>query len=119
MIDFGKIISMHNIQTEEDINFLRELIDTYIDNLPSAVQEIAEKVEKNDCYMIKFLTHRLKGGSLTVGIDSISNISKKIEESVTDNIVTEETRMLTIELLETFEEVIEELRILKERYISL
>jgi HPt (histidine-containing phosphotransfer) domain-containing protein len=118
MIDFQKITSMHDIQTEEDINFLKELIDTYITDLPCTVQEIASYVEKEDCYKIKFLTHRLKGGSATIGIDVIADLTKKIEESVSKNKVNEETRILTLELLESYESVIDELKHLKERYIQ-
>ncbi|OGU75393.1 MAG: hypothetical protein A2V93_08785 [Ignavibacteria bacterium RBG_16_34_14] len=118
MIDFQKITSMHDIQTEEDINFLKELIDTYITDLPCTVQEIASYVEKEDCYKIKFLAHRLKGGSATIGIDVIADITKKIEESVSKNKVNEETRILTLKLLESYESVIDELKYLKERYIQ-
>jgi len=119
MIDFQKIKSMHDIQTEEDVNFLKELIDTYLTDLPGTVQEIAFYVEKEDCSKIKFLAHRLKGGSATIGIDVLSELTKKIEESVAENNVTEETRMLTVELLESYESVIDELNHLKERYIQI
>jgi len=117
MIDFQKITSMHDIQSEEDVNFLKELIDTFAADLPGTVQEIALYVEKEDCYKIKFLAHRLKGGSMTIGIDAIAEITKKIEESVSGNKVTEDTRMLIVELLESYEPVIDELKHLKERYI--
>jgi len=119
MIDFQKIKSMHDIQTEEDVNFLKELIDTYLTDLPGTVQEIAFYVEKEDCSKIKFLAHRLKGGSVTIGIDVLSELTKKIEESVAEDNVTEETRMLTVELLESYESVIDELNHLKERYIQI
>ncbi len=118
MIDFQKITSMHDIQTDEDINFLKELIDIYIADLPRTVQEIASYVEKEDFYKIKFLAHRLKGGSSTIGVDVISELTKKIEDSVSENKVTGDTRMLTLELLESYEPVIEELKHLKERHIQ-
>ncbi|HSP87521.1 MAG TPA: Hpt domain-containing protein [Ignavibacteriaceae bacterium] len=118
MIDFQKITAMHDIQTDEDVNFLKELIDTYINDLPGTVQEIAHFVEKEDCHKIKFLSHRLKGGSSTIGIDILTELTKKIEDSVSDSKVTEETRMLTVELLEAYESVIDELKLLKERHIQ-
>ena len=118
MIDFQKITSMHDIQTDEDVNFLKELIDTYIADLPGTVQEIASYVEKEDCYKIKFLVHRLKGGSVTIGIDVISELTKKIEESVSENKVTEETRIIMLTLMESYQSVIDELKYLKERYIQ-
>jgi len=117
MIDYKKITSMHDIQTDEDVIFLKELIDTYINDLPATVQELASYVEKEDCEKIKFLAHRLKGGSATIGIEYMSALTKKIEESVSENKVTEKTRLLTVELLETYESVIDELKYLKERYI--
>jgi HPt (histidine-containing phosphotransfer) domain-containing protein len=118
MIDFQKITSLHYIQTEEDANFLKELIDTYIVDLPVISNDIASYVEKQDCKMIKFLAHRLKGGSVTIGIDVITDLAKKIEESIPGDKVTEETRMLTINLLEACETIIDELKYLKERYIQ-
>jgi HPt (histidine-containing phosphotransfer) domain-containing protein len=117
MIDFQKITSMHDIQTDEDVNFLKELIDSYVSDLPGTIEEIAHYVEKEDFNKIKFLAHRLKGGSSTIGIDIISELTKKIEDSVSKDKVTEDTRMLTIELLELYESVIDELKHLKERYI--
>ncbi|RPI74013.1 MAG: response regulator, partial [Ignavibacteriales bacterium] len=91
MIDYKKITSMHDIQTDEDVNFLKELIDTYITDLPSTVQELASHVEKEDCNKIKFLAHRLKGGSATIGIDYMSEITRRIEDSVSEHKVTEKT----------------------------
>lgn len=118
MIDYKKITSMHDIQTDEDVNFLKELIDTFISDLPGTVQEIVSFVEKEDCYKIKFIAHRLKGGSSTIGIDYLSELTRKIEESVSENKVTEKTRILTVELLEAYESIIDELKYLKERYIQ-
>ncbi len=118
MIDFKKITALHDIQTDEDVNFLKELIDTYINDLPSAAQELASYVEKEDCKMIKFVAHKLKGGSVTVGIDVMTDLTRKIEESVNGNKVTEETRLLTVNLLEYCEPIVEELKYLKERYIQ-
>ena len=117
MIDFEKITTLHDIQNEEDVSFIKELIDTYVAELPGTIQEIALYVEKEDCLKIKFLAHRLKGGSLTIGVDTIAELTKKLEESVTDNKVVEETRLLTVELLESYGSVIEELKYIKERYI--
>jgi HPt (histidine-containing phosphotransfer) domain-containing protein len=110
---------MHDIQTSEDVNFLKELIDTYINDLPATVQELASYVEKEDHYKIKFIAHRLKGGSSTLGIDYVCELSGKIEESVSENAVTVYTRNLTIELLESFEIIIDELKYVKERYIQI
>jgi HPt (histidine-containing phosphotransfer) domain-containing protein len=118
MIDYKKITSMHDVRTDEDVSFLKELLDTYINDLPGTIQEIASYVEKEDCQKIKFLAHRLKGGSSAIGIDYISELSKRIEESVSENKVTEKTRMLVVELLESYQSVIEELKYLKEKYIQ-
>jgi len=118
MIDFKKMTALHDIQTDEDVSFLKELIDTYINDLPLAAQELASYVEKEDCKMIKFVAHKLKGGSITVGVDAMTDLTKKIEESVKGNKVTEETRLLTFNLLEYCEPIVEELKYLKERYIQ-
>jgi HPt (histidine-containing phosphotransfer) domain-containing protein len=119
MINYLKIKSMHDIQTDEDVKFFKDLIDTYIKDLPVTVQEIASYVEKGDCIKIRYFAHRLRGGSSTIGIDYLSELTNQIEESVSENEVTEKTRHLTIELLESFESVIDELTHLKERYIQI
>jgi len=48
----------------------------------------------------------------------MSEITRRIEESVSEHKVTEKTRLLTVELLEVYESVIDELKDLKERYIQ-
>lgn len=117
MINFQKIISLYNIQTDEDANFFKELIDTYITQLPEIVQNIAASVEKDDCNKVKFLSHRLKGSSITIGVDVMTNLCKEIEDSMSDEDITEKTRVLIINLLELYEPLIDELKHLKEKHI--
>lgn len=118
MIDYKKITTLHDIQSKEDAIFLKDLIDTYIIDLPTTVKDIVSFVERNDCEKTKFLTHRLKGSSLTIGVDVIADLSRKIEESVAGNKITEETRILVINLLEVCDRIASELKLLKEKYIQ-
>jgi CheY-like chemotaxis protein len=117
LVNFDKITSMHGISSEEDANFLAELIDTFSKDMPSVIQEIADAVEKQDCKKVKFYAHKLKGSSVTLGITAISDMTKNIEKSVSGNKVTEETRMLTLELINSSDVIIRELNRFKEKLI--
>jgi CheY-like chemotaxis protein/HPt (histidine-containing phosphotransfer) domain-containing protein len=118
LIDVNKISFFQDLQTEEDMVFFNELLDIYIDDLPKSLANIKDTVEKNDPKKLQFYSHRLKGSSLTLGIDSVSTLCFDIETAARSEAIDEKTKKDTEELLLQFEELIKELMQLKEKYIS-
>jgi HPt (histidine-containing phosphotransfer) domain-containing protein len=119
LIDENKITSLHEISTDEDINFLVELLDTYENDLPGMVNEIRDALENGDSSQVQFLAHKLKGSSITIGIEFIADLSKRIELSVkTNGSIVNETKKLVEELIQTCEDVTKELDQIKSKYTA-
>jgi PAS domain S-box-containing protein len=116
IIDENKITFIHDIQTPDDVVFLLELLDIYINDLPKVISHINSAVENKDAVKLQFWSHRLKGSSLTLGIDLIFGISVILEESAKLNRFDEETTRLSHDLIHNFEIIIRELEVLKEKY---
>ena len=118
LIDVNKISFFQDLQTEEDMVFFNELLDIYIDDLPKSLANIKDAVEKNDPKKLQFYSHRLKGSSLTLGIDSVSTLCFEIETAARSEAIDDKTKKDAGELLLQFEELIKELMQLKEKYLS-
>jgi CheY-like chemotaxis protein len=116
ILDENKITFINDIQTPDDVVFLLELLDIYIKDLPKVISNINSAVEKKDAAKLQFWSHRLKGSSLTLGIDLIFTISATLEESAKLNRFDDETTRLSGELIHNFEIIIKDLEILKEKY---
>jgi CheY-like chemotaxis protein len=116
ILDENKITFLNDIQIPEDMAFLLELLDIYIQGLPKVISSINMAIDAKDPLKLQFWAHRLKGSSLTLGIDVITNISTSLEEAAKVNRFDEETISLAHELVHNFETIIGELEVLKEKY---
>jgi CheY-like chemotaxis protein len=116
ILDESKITFMHDFQSPEDLAFLLELLDIYIQGLPLVISNINTAVENKDASKLQFWSHRLKGSSLTLGIDQITKVSVTLEEASKMNRFDDETTQLSHELIHNFETIIGELEVLKEKY---
>ncbi len=120
-IKTGKFIEEENIsfiqeiQSEEDIVFFIELIDIFIIETPKIFKVIREAIKKLDYDKIHFCGHKLRGSSLTMGIELFIKIGAQLEIAANEkNIVFVEE--LVSELEHKFPRIMEELEDLKERY---
>lgn len=116
ILDENKITFIHDIQTADDVVFLIELLDIYIKDLPKVISNINSAVDNKEPEKLQFWSHRLKGSSLTLGIDLITNISITLEDAAKAKRFDDETTRLSLELIHNFEIIIGELEILKEKY---
>ncbi len=118
LIDEAKVAMalMQDIQSEEDLAFFIELIDIYINDFPKAIQNIKDSIKIKDIKQLKFFAHKLKGSSVTLGVDVIAKICIKLEEEVKENNLNGNTFMIVENLISNYEEIIRELEQLKEKY---
>jgi len=116
LIDEDKISFLDDIQTPEDLKFYKELIDIFIEDLPKTIQNIKNAVVKKDAKKLQFNAHKLKGSSVTLGIEDISEICHRLEMSARDNTFDDFTELLTSDLIRKMETVIKELEKIKEKY---
>ncbi len=116
IIDEEKISFLDDIQTPEDLKFYRELIEIYIEDLPHTIKQIKHAQVNKDAKMLQFNAHKLKGSSVTLGIDSISEICHELERKARENEFDELTEILVSDLTKKIEIVIKELEKIKEKY---
>jgi PAS domain S-box-containing protein len=119
IIDESKMTFLKDIQTQEDISFFVDLLDTYLNDLPNVINKIKQSVDEKDAASTKFFSHKLKGSSLTLGIDVLAELSSELEIAAKENKFDLKTYDVVNNLVKNFEHVIKELEMLKEKYIKI
>jgi PAS domain S-box-containing protein len=119
IIDENKINFLQDIQSNEDAVFLIDLIDVFIAEMPKTFQEIQQAINNKDGKKLLFNAHKLKGSSLTLGMNSVSDISIKLENAARAEIFNEDVRKLGANLSQKIEIVKKELEIIREKYYKL
>jgi len=80
-IDTLKKVTYISEDNEEDnIEFLLELIDTFITQTPTLIEQIKEYAKNKDIDKIGKVSHTLKGSSLTIGANRFGYLCKNINE---------------------------------------
>lgn len=116
LIDESKMELIRDIKTPDDANFFVELLDIFLSGFPKSIANIKNSIEQNNNTQLEYSTHKLKGSSLTLGIDFVSEICGKIESSAKENLPISYSESLIKDLVENYEEIIKELEFLKEKY---
>jgi PAS domain S-box-containing protein len=116
LINENSIELIKDIKTPEDANFFIELLDIYIDSFPHSLSAIKNCIEQKNNSQLEYCAHKLKGSSLTLGIDFVSEICNKIEASAKNNSPVSYAESLLGELVGKFESIIRELELMKEKY---
>ena len=110
------ITFVNEIQTQEDVNFLLELFDIYIRDLPVLMSEITFSITNKDLEKLKFYSHKLKGSALTLGVESIANCCIDLDNAMISSQPGDEVNSVSMKLAKSVEKVVEELKLLKEKY---
>lgn len=118
LIDESRITFIHDIQNEEDIVFFIELLDIYILELPKTIFNIKAAIETSDAAKLNFYAHKLKGSSVTLGIEIVTEITGYLENAAKHNDFGTDTHKKAEDLIHYFEIIIKELEIIKEKYSS-
>ncbi len=113
-----EITFLGDIQNQEDLDFFIDLLNIYLKELPVIIDEITFAVENKNFEKLKFYTHKLKGSTLTLGIESIPEYCKELElageEEIVDDHIISQTHSLKIHV----NKIVSELQLLKEKYIN-
>ncbi len=116
LIDENKIELIQDIQSDDDIAFFVELLDIYINDLPQTITHLKNSLTEKDAKQLLFYSHKLKGSSLTLGIDVITETCLKLEEKAKSECLDDSTEKLFKDLVLNFETILKELEALKEKY---
>ena len=118
-VDESKITFINDIQTAQDVSFFIELLDIYISDMPKVIGKIKVSVDEKDHEKLKFFAHKLKGNSLTLGIDDFVKICSHLENAGKENNFDETTNQFCNKLVHDFEKIIKELEIIRAKYSNM
>ncbi|MHA2429211.1 MAG: Hpt domain-containing protein [Candidatus Hermodarchaeia archaeon] len=63
-----------------DMEFVKELIDAYLDDSPVLINEMKTALQDNDAATFRRAAHTLKSSSASLGVLALSEISKELEQ---------------------------------------
>ena len=117
-IDEKKISFLQDLKSAADLEFFKEMLDIYIKEIPKNIDFIRNSIFQNNADHLRFYVHKLKGSSLTLGIDCVLESFKILEEMALDNNITEESLKIFKKVSEQFESILEEIVLLKSKYLN-
>jgi len=118
-IDEKKISFLQDLKSEADLNFFKEMLDIYIREIPKNIEAIRNAIFQNNHDHLRFYVHKLKGSSLTLGIESVLESFRVLEDMALDNNISEESLRVFKGVSEKFDSILEEIVLLKNKYLGL
>ncbi len=115
IVDETKIPFLADLQTEEDLGFFVELIDIYLLETPKTIEKLFEAIQAKNMHDTAFIAHKIKGSSMSLGIDPLTELSNRIEELAKQELL-DEALTTTHEIRNIFEMSVKELQQLKRKY---
>ncbi len=119
IIDETKISFYNDVQTEDDLIFYVELIDIYIAELPKTILNIKKALTAEDPKQLRFHAHKLRGSSVTLNIDIISELATQLEHLAKKEIMDERPKKIFSELETNFIIILDELVNIRKKYYNI
>jgi HPt (histidine-containing phosphotransfer) domain-containing protein len=79
LIDLAIIDNLIDLGGDDGKDFLKEIIDLYIQQYPELFESIKSSSEKNEAVIMFQSAHALKGASLNIGAKELASLCKQIE----------------------------------------
>ena len=100
-------------------DFFIDLFDILLKDIPSVSMEIETAVKNKDSENLKFYSHKLGGTLIILGAKSALDISIQLEDFARGKIIDEKTRKFNTKLQEDLNQIIIEIKALREKYLNL
>ena len=118
-IDEKKITFLNDLNSQADLVFFKEMLDIYLNEIPKNIELIRNAIFQNNPDHLRFYVHKLKGSSLTLGIECVLNELKILEDMALDNNISEESLREFKNISDQYEMILEEIVLLKNKYSSI
>lgn len=79
LIDFSVIQNLIDLGGDDGKDFLKEIINLYIEQYPELFNSMKSNAENNNSVEMYQSAHALKGASLNIGAKEIASLCKQIE----------------------------------------
>ena len=90
-IDEKKISFLQDLNSRADLDFFKEMLDIYVREIPKNIESIRNAIFQNNHDHLRFYVHKLKGSSLTLGIEAVLENLAELENMALDNNICEES----------------------------
>ncbi len=117
VLDESKISFLKDLQSEDDLVFFLELIDLFLTETPKMLAKIDAALEEKDAKLLRFLGHKLKGSTLTLGITKMAELSDTLEVEA-KNGFSEKMTTIVRDIHTLFELSIRDIVELKKKYMN-
>jgi PAS domain S-box-containing protein len=115
IVDETRIPFLADLQTEEDLGFFVELIDIYLSDTPKTIDKLLEAIQTKNINDAAFSAHKIKGSSMSLGIDLMTELGNNVEVMVKQSLF-DEALITAHEIRNLFEMSVKELQQLKRKY---
>ena len=78
-VDLAVLTSYEDAQIEGEPDFVVELIDLYLEEVPRLFDSIHTAIQNNDCTTAKRAAHSLRGSSGNLGVLQVAAIAGELE----------------------------------------
>lgn len=78
-VDLAILASYEDAQIEGEADFVIELIDLYLDEVPRLFDSLHTAIENNDRASAKRAAHSLRGSSANLGVLQLASIASELE----------------------------------------
>jgi HPt (histidine-containing phosphotransfer) domain-containing protein len=95
LIDFSIVQNLIELGGDDGKEFLKEIIDLYIQQYPELYNSIKNSAAKNQSVEMFQSAHALKGASLNVGAKELASLCKQIELKGKANDMTQIPELIT------------------------
>jgi polar amino acid transport system substrate-binding protein len=118
-INEKKISFLQDVRTNADLQFFKEMLEVYVREIPKNIEFIRDSIFQNNHDHLRFYVHKLKGSALTLGIESVTEGLKILEDMALDNQINEDSLKEFKKISEQFELILEEIVLLKNKYSNI
>lgn len=118
-----EIVDEKNLNIINDVNdwkereFLVELIEIYLKDLPLINGKLTVALESNDLKKFRFYLHKLKGSLLTFGIDSFNEKFYELEDITEEDFLNEKMMKQAEDLKIYLNRITSDLQMLRKKYV--
>jgi HPt (histidine-containing phosphotransfer) domain-containing protein len=109
---------LQDLKSHADLEFFKEMIEIYLNEITKNIELIRNAIFQNNSEHLRFYIHKLKGSSLTLGIESVLEYFKTLENMAIDKNITEESIVMFKKVSAQFEKIIEDIVLLKNKYAN-
>lgn len=117
LVDADSILSLFE-EEKPGVDFFIDLFDILLRDIPSVGREIETAVKDKEYENLKFYSHKLGGSLIILGAKSTLDISNQLEDFAREKIIDEKVQKLNAKLQEDLEQILFEVKVLKENYIN-